>query len=118
MAKVIILIGKTGSGKSTLANVISETDKFKESGKTSSVTKEIQKEEFTDNNISYAVIDTVGIGDTQLGREEILDKIAEAVYLARDGVSQVFFVTGGRFDKYETSIYDLLRTIVFDESIV
>src|ERR1043165_2095269 len=117
MTKIIILIGKTGSGKSTLANVISGTNEFKESKGSISETKEIQKEEFIDSNISYAVIDTVGIGDTKLKKEEVLDKIAEAVYLAREGVSQILFVTNGRFDQYEMATYNLLRTIIFDEHI-
>ncbi|MCE8167817.1 MAG: 50S ribosome-binding GTPase [Candidatus Moeniiplasma glomeromycotorum] len=117
MAKIIILIGKTGSGKSTLANVISGTNEFAESGSSTSVTKEIKKGEFSDSGINYAVIDTVGIGDTQLRKEEVLDKIAEAVYLARDGISQVLFVTNGRFDQFEMSIYSLLSTIIFDKSV-
>ncbi|RHZ35955.1 protein kinase [endosymbiont GvMRE of Glomus versiforme] len=117
MTKTIILIGKTGSGKSTLANVISGTNKFKESGSSISATKEIQSEEFTEGNVNHAIIDTVGIGDTKLTRNEVLDKIAEAVYLARDGVSQVLFVIDGRFDQNEMSIYNLLKTIIFDKNI-
>ncbi|KLL05388.1 MAG: hypothetical protein MRERV_1c064 [Mycoplasmataceae bacterium RV_VA103A] len=117
MAKIIILIGKTGSGKSTLANVLSKTNKFKESGASVSGTREIQKEEFSEGDINYEVIDTVGIGDTKLKKEEVLDKIAEAVYLAREGVSQILFVTNGRFDQFEMATYNLLRTIIFDESI-
>ncbi|CAG8690309.1 14263_t:CDS:2, partial [Ambispora leptoticha] len=85
MTKTIILIGRTGSGKSTLANVISGTNKFKESGASISETKDIQSEEFEENNIGYRIIDTVGIGDTKLTKEEVLDKIAEAIYLAREG---------------------------------
>ncbi|CAG8481859.1 862_t:CDS:2 [Cetraspora pellucida] len=114
---VIILVGKTGSGKSTLANVISNTNKFQESGSTSSGTREIQSEEFKENEVSCQVIDTVGIGDTQLAKEKVLDKIAEAVYLARNGISRVLFVTDGRFDPYEMSIYNLLKTIIFDERV-
>ncbi|CAG8476342.1 10310_t:CDS:10 [Racocetra fulgida] len=95
--KNILLIGSTGKGKSTLANVITGLEnKFKESD----------------------VIDTVGIGDTKLKREEVLDKIAEAVYLVKDGVSQVFFVIGNKFDQREMENYDLLRTIIFDNEIV
>jgi len=90
--KIIILIGSTGKGKSTLANVmINIENKFIESGASVSGTREIQKEEFIENDINYAVIDTVGMGDTKLKKEEVLDKIAEAVYLARNGISQVFF---------------------------
>ncbi|WNE40460.1 MAG: GTPase Der [Mycoplasmataceae bacterium] len=119
MSKIIFLIGKTGSGKSTLANVISGTNKFVENESSSSVTKEIQKEEFLDknNSIDYSVIDTVGIGDTQLKEEEVLDRIAEAVYLSKEGISQILFITGGRFDQFEMFIYNLLKTIIFDESV-
>ena len=76
-------------------------------------------EQFEDkeNKIKYLVIDTPGIGDTKLKDHQVLDIIAEAVYLVRDGLSQVFFVIDGRFDQYEMATYNLLRTIIFDENI-
>jgi len=126
--RVIFLIGSTGKGKSTLANVLVNEVRdgqfknfreiFKESGASVSGTREIQKEEFIEENINYAIIDTVGIGDTKLKREEILDKIAEAVYLAREGISQILFVINGRLEQYEMANYDLLRTIIFDDKVV
>jgi len=116
--KTILLIGSTGKGKSTLANVISNTNKFKESGGSTSETREIQKEVFTESDIDYAIIDTVGLSDTKVSRNEVLDKIAEAVYLSREGISQVLFVIDGRFDQKEIANYDLLRTIIFDDKIV
>jgi len=67
--------------------------------------------------IKYRIIDTPGIGDTKLKDKEVLDIIAEAVYLVRNGVSQVFFVVDGRFDQYEMATYNLLRTIIFDQNI-
>src|SRR5436190_17191693 len=48
---------------------------------------------------------------------EVLDIIAEAVYRVKDGLSQVLFVVGGRFDQSEMATYNLLRTIIFDEHI-
>src|SRR5829696_5681623 len=118
--KKILLIGRSGRGKSTLANVIVGTEnKFEESSGSASKTKKIQAERFEDveNDINYLVIDTPGIGDTKMSDNEVLDIIAEAVYLARDGISQVFFVTDGRFDQYEMATYDLLRTIIFDSDV-
>jgi predicted GTPase len=124
----IFLIGSTGKGKSTLANVLinkaNEKDSsnfeevFKESQASVSGTREIQKEEFVKNNINYVTIDTVGLGDTKLKREEVLDKIAEAVYFAREGISQIFLVIGGRFDEKEMANYDLLKSIIFDQEVV
>src|SRR5438477_204968 len=104
--KKILLIGRSGRGKSTLANVILNKNSnfeevFKESFGSVSETKKIQFEEFVENNINYLVIDTPGIGDTKMSNSEVLDIIAEAVYLARDGLSQVLFVVGGRFDQSE-----------------
>jgi predicted GTPase len=116
--KTIILIGSTGSGKSTLANVISGTNKFVENSTSTSVTREVQKEEFIESGINYIAIDTVGIGDTKLSSNEVLDKIAEAVYLARDGISQIFFLIDGRFDQKEIANYNLLKSIIFDDSVV
>src|SRR5438552_13199826 len=102
--KTILLIGRSGRGKSTLANVITGAEnKFKESGGSTSETRDIQFEQFEDeeNNINYLIIDTPGIGDTKLKDHQVLDIIAEAVYLVRNGLSHVFFVIDGRFDQYE-----------------
>jgi len=120
--KKILLIGRSGRGKSTLANVLLNKNKnfeevFKESSGSTSETKKIQFEEFEDKDINYLVIDTPGIGDTKMSDNEVLDIIAEAVYLAKDGLSQVLFVVGGRFDQSEMATYNLLRTIIFDEHI-
>ncbi|RHZ35876.1 SH3 domain-containing protein [endosymbiont GvMRE of Glomus versiforme] len=118
-SKTILLIGRSGRGKSTLANVITNTNKFKESSGSISETKKVQFEQFEDkdNGINYSIIDTPGIGDTKMSDNEVLDIIAEAVYLARNGIGQVFFVFDGRFDQYEMATYDLLRTIIFDQDI-
>jgi len=116
--KKILLIGRTGRGKSALANVITGIEnKFKEGSGSISETRKIQFEKFKNDNISYLVIDTPGIGDTKLPTEKILDIIAESVYLVKDGASQVLFVTNGRFDKYEMITYDLLRETIFDKHI-
>ena len=115
--KKILLIGRSGRGKSTLANVLTTTNKFKESESGVSETRKIQFEQFKDKENNYLIIDTPGIGDTKLKDNEVLDIIAEAVYLVREGVNQVFFVIGKRFDQYEMSTYNLLRTIIFDENI-
>lgn len=117
--KTILLIGRSGRGKSTLANVITDTNDFKESSGSVSETKKVQFEKFedTDNKINYAIIDTPGIGDTKMSDDEVLNIIAEAIYLGKDGISQVFFVNDGRFDQYEMATYDLLRTILFDKNV-
>ena len=132
--KNILLVGRSGRGKSTLANVL--TNKINENGQFEefiqifkegelnvSQTRNIQNAEFecqldSEQEIKkYCIIDTPGIGDTKLPPEEILEIISEAVYLVRDGVSRILFVTDGRFDKHETAAYNLLRSAIFDEEI-
>ena len=115
--KNLLLIGKTGNGKSTLANVLTQSAKFTESAGSTSQTRIIQAEQFKHNEQSYSIIDTPGFFDTKLKQEEILDIIAEAVYLVKDGLSQVFFVSKGRFDHYEMSTYNILREIIFDKCV-
>jgi energy-coupling factor transporter ATP-binding protein EcfA2 len=121
--KVIILIGSTGKGKSTLANVLVNRNNnfeeiFEESAGSISKTREAKSERFIKNNLIYRVIDTVGLGDTKLPRNEVLDKIAEAVYLAKDGINQVFFVINGRFDVKEIDNYEILKSVIFDEGVI
>ncbi|CAJ0835396.1 6170_t:CDS:2 [Entrophospora sp. SA101] len=91
--RTILLIGRTGSGKSTLANVITGTDDFKE-------------------------IDTVGIGDTKLTDQQVLNKLAEAADRIQLGLYQILFVANGRFTEEEIKAYDLLREVVFDKDVV
>ncbi|CAI2164582.1 18999_t:CDS:2 [Funneliformis geosporum] len=124
--KKILLIGGTGKGKSTLANVLFNSEIFKESELSVSETRNIQSEVFDPGftaeqeeakKILYHIIDTPGLGDTKLSERAILDIIEEAVYLVRDGVSQVLFITDGRFDQGEIDIYNLLKLVLFDQEI-
>ncbi|CAJ0869275.1 11276_t:CDS:2 [Entrophospora sp. SA101] len=78
----ILLIGRTGSGKSTLANVLVGENKFIESAKSTSVTKQIEEgiieidlKEDGSEKIKYRVIDTIGLGDTQLTPQGVLSRV-------------------------------------------
>jgi len=117
--RVILLLGRTGNGKSTVANVISNTDKFRESELGTSETRGIQEGRFKvrSEDIEYHIVDTIGIGDTRFDERQVLLKLAEATNAIRNGLNQIFFVTSGRFTEEEVKAYNLLRTVFFAEDI-
>jgi len=94
--KNILSIGRTGSGKSTLANILcNNEDSFESEGEfeeffregefSISQTKRVREAEFKNKGERYRIIDTPGIGDTNLTDEEILREIAKACYKKESG---------------------------------
>jgi energy-coupling factor transporter ATP-binding protein EcfA2 len=115
--KNILLIGKTGNGKSALANVISGGNNLKEGEFGVSETKDVQIAEFEIYEERYRIIDTIGIGDTELSLQKVLYKLARMSNYVKEGLNQVLFVNSGKFTEEEISTYNLLRKFIFDEEI-
>src|SRR3954454_836231 len=130
MTRNILLIGRTGNGKTTLANVLFNKngqfeEVFKESARSTSETREIQFELLKvdlDNEsreqVEYKIIDTVGVGDTQLTPQGVLYKLAKITREIDGGLNQILFVVGDRFTREEAEAYRLLRQIIFDNEVV
>lgn len=123
--KNIIIIGKVESGKSTLANVLSGTEVFKEVS--SSVAEiwrakdkefEVEEESKEDKKepIKYRVIDTVGLGDTKLTKEQLIEKFEEEIgnYID-EGISQIFLVIGKKLDREVLIQFSWLNEYLFDK---
>lgn len=137
--KKIVLIGRTGQGKSALANVLSgdskkikkleevkgkwklvvssEDEKLKESENSKSETREIQIVEFEYKEETYQIIDSIGIGDTQMTESQVLKEISKGYEIIRDGIHQVLFVNGERFTPEEIETYNTLKELFFDSNV-
>jgi GTPase SAR1 family protein len=94
-------MGGTGVGKSTLGNLLLDTNsEFKEfftigHGPVSE-TKKHQVESFQEGNITYQVIDTIGMDDTALSKEEVSEQLTKTITDFDGKIDQVLFVTSGR----------------------
>jgi len=123
MVNNIFVIGITGNGKSALANLLTETDKFEVSSLSTSVTKDFQAVEFEwekegGEKVKYRIIDNIGFGDTNnISEEDILLKIGEGIHSAKEGISQVLFVFGGRFGPEQIAAFNAFKTFISESGI-
>src|SRR6266511_4533568 len=118
MVNNILIIGITGNGKSALANLLTKTNKFEVSSLSTSVTKDFQMVEFEDNGVKYRVIVNIGFGDTNnISKEDILLKIGEGIHFAKEGISQVLFVFGGRFGPEQVTAFNIFKTFISESGI-
>eukprot|EP01132_Coremiostelium_polycephalum_P002842 gene2842-3532_t len=115
--RIILVIGRTGGGKSSICNVLTKSNDFEESGYSVSQTKYYQSKTVEVDDLKLTVVDTIGIGDTDLDYKDVLYRIADACYTLRGGLHQVLFVTSNRFTNEEIYAYDLLRSVIFNNDI-
>ncbi|CAB5369874.1 unnamed protein product [Rhizophagus irregularis] len=113
----LLVFGYSGSGKSTLTNVLNDTGRL-EGNKQIRKTKNFQIRVFKRNETEYRIVDTIGIGDINLTKKQVIsEKVAEVIYLLPEGISQVLFVIDGKFSAEKASTFNLLRDYIFESGI-
>ncbi|KAL1279117.1 hypothetical protein QQF64_025790 [Cirrhinus molitorella] len=114
----LVLLGKTGCGKSATANTIIGRKVFDSSAASTSQTKQCQLETTVRFGKEILVIDTPGLYDTELSKEQVQREIVKCVTFASPGPHAfIIIIRVGRFTEEEKNTVQYLKE-VFGEHII
>ncbi|CAF1245993.1 unnamed protein product [Adineta steineri] len=112
--QTILFIGKTGSGKSRLINLLAQEKIAESRQSTDSVTSSCKLYSISANNISYRMIDTIGVADTNLTDDQVVAKIKGFLKLETHYVNSVIVVLNGtdKLTRETTRAIDLILSFL------
>jgi len=88
----VMMFGMTGAGKSALGNLLAGHEYFVSGDDTASVTNKQSVMRYEAADESLIVLDTIGLGDTQIDQEKVVNSIRDSALSAPNGIDAMFFV--------------------------
>jgi len=86
----VMMFGMTGAGKSALGNLLADTSIFQSGDDTASVTNLDSIMKFEAEDKSFILLDTIGLGDTEIDQDKVVANIRDVALSAPNGVDCLF----------------------------